>query len=259
MPKTYFLYDDGQFDYSPLIEPASQSAMLGYKAVAWNTGLGQTGWWQGRNVIGMTTNDLLFDINNEISQTVQIQETHNPYEDMPWAWEPNQGVNDTIGISADVAMPVSWGNNLRQANFLLRYEDVSTGQRLWIQPVFFDSQNVNRPMDIFYDPYTGYQDIVVSVQMRGVSPYFTFTGEIQQNAYNDLVHYEVTQTRQQFGDLLNHIEGALGVDVQNEPGYWSLIQEGITAEMASFAVEKWGIGDHGAQQMAVMNLEVRDG
>ncbi len=267
----YFLYDDDRFDYTGLVEPVSQAAMLGYKAVAWNTDLSMTGWWQGRNVIGMTTNDKLFDITKEISQAVQIQETHKPYEELPWLWEKNQGVNDKIVMSADVAMPVSWGTNLQQANFLLRYEDVSRlqpgtdhGQRLWVQPAFFDNKFNTRPIEIYQDPYTGFQDIVVNVQIKpgNYSQYFDFSksNTLQMKAYDNLLHFEVSQSRQQFSDMLILVEKTLGIDIQNEAGYWSLIQEGITAEMASFPAyaPKWGIGDHGAQQMAMMNLEIYD-
>lgn len=276
MPKRafadYLLYDEDRFDYSGLVEPTSQAAMLGYKAIAWNTSLGMTGWWQGRNVIGMTTNDSLFDMSKgDISQAVQIQQTFAPHQKLVWLWEPAQGVNDKLVVSADVAMPVSWGSNLRQANHLYRFEDVSHlqagtdhGQRLWIQPSFHDSQNVNRPMDVYRDPYTNFEDIVVNVQIKKgeYGQFFDFSksANITQTAHDDLRHFEVTQTRQQFSALISHVEKVLGVDLQNEAGYWSLIQAGITAEMASFPqnAPKWGIGHEGAQQMAMMNLEVFD-
>lgn len=276
MPKRagakYYLYDDGVFDYTGLVEPTSQNAMLGYKAIAWNTHLDMTGWWQGRNVIGMTTNDSLFDMSKgDISQAVQVQMTHKPYDVLPWLWEANQGVNDKLVQAADVAMPVSWGTNLQQANFLLRYEDVSKlqagtdhGQRLWVQAAFFDNKYNTRGIEIYKDPYTGYQDIVVNVQIKPGQhgAYFDFSNSntLQMTAYDDLKHFEFTQTRAQFSNMLTLVEQKLGVDIQNEAGYWSLIQEGITAEMATFPANapKWGIGDHGAQQMAMMNLEVFD-
>jgi len=277
MPKKlntqYFLYDDGAFDYSPMVEPTSQNAMLGYKAVAWNTDLSMTGWWQGRNVIGMTTNDLLFDMSKgDISQAVQIQQTWKPYDNLPWLWEAAQGVNDSIHISAEVAMPVSYGTNLKQANFLFRYEDVSHlqagtnhGQRLWLQAHIFDSQNINRPIDIYRDPYTNFEDIVVNVQIKPntYGDYFDFRNSagIQQNAYDNLLHFEFGQSRLQLDNLLRFVERDEGIDLQNETGYWSLIQVGITAEMATFptGAHKFGIGSFGAQQMAIMDLAVWDG
>lgn len=277
MPKkpntSYFLYDDGVFDYTGLVEPTSQNAMLGYKAIAWNTGLQWTGWWQGRNVLGMSTTDPLFDMSKgDISQAVQIQQTWKPYAQLPWLWESNQGQSDSIHISAEVAMPVSYGTNLRQANFLFRYEDVSKlqpgtdhGQRIWIQPSFFDSQNIKRPIDIYRDPYTNYEDIVVNVQIRPneYKDYFDFSGSaaIQQSAHDNLLHFEFGQSRLQLDNLLRLIERDEGIDLQNETGYWSLIQVGITAEMASFPANapKFGIGSYGAQQMAMMDLAVWDG
>jgi hypothetical protein len=245
--------------------------MLGYKAVAWNTSLGMTGWWQGRNVIGMTTNDANFNMAaSDISQAVQIQQTWAAGENLPWLWEYDQGVNDKIGIACDIAMPVSYGTNLRQAVLGFRYEDISAtqagadhGQRLWIQFATFDSQNVNRPLYIYKDPYTANLDIVATVQIhKGQNTeFFDFSGsaEIQQNAYNDLQHFEVTQTRTQMYNLIKHIETQTGLDLQDQVGYWSMIQALVSPEMASFAVPQWGIGDHGAQQMALMNFEVWDG
>lgn len=275
MPKKpntlYFLYDDDRFDYTPLYEPNNINQIWGYHAVAWNTGFQWTGWWEGRNVVGMSTSDPLYNINTDISQAVQIQQAQKPYENLPWLWEAAQGVNDKIVIAADVAMPVSWGTNLQQANFLFRYEDVSHiqpgtdhGQRLWIQPIFFDNRNPNRPIEIYRDPYTNYEDLVVNLPIKPgtYTKYFDFSksSSIKSTAHNEMYHYEVTQSRQQFNDLIILVEKTTGVDLQNETGYYSLIQEGITAEMASFPASNpmYGIGDHGAQQMAWMNLEVYD-
>jgi len=268
----YFLYDDDRFDYAPLVEPTSQAAMQGYKAVAWNTNLNMTGWWQGRNVIGMTTDDKLFDMGKgDISQTVQIQTTWKAGAQMPWTWEPAQGVNDKMTIAADVAMPVSFGNNLRQAVLGYRMEDVSAiqagtdhGQRIWLQFATFDSQNVKRPMEIYFDPYTSFRDIVVTLQIRKgeYSQFFDFSksANVQQNAYDSLLHFEVTQSRQQFSNLLSHVENVLGVDLQNETGYHSMIQALVSPEMATFpqGAPQFGIGHFGAQQMAIMNFQVYD-
>lgn len=268
----YFFHDDFIFDYSGLVEPTSQAAMLGYKAIAWNTSLNMTGWWQGRNVIGMTTNDSLFDMSKgDISQAVQIQQTWKAGENLPWLWEAAQGVNDKMTISTKAAVPVSWGSNLQQSNFLIRYEDVSKlqagtdhGQRLWIQPVFFDNKYPYRPMEVYKDPYTNFEDIVVNVSIkRGEkSEYFDFSksAEIQQHAFNDLRDFEVTQSRAQFDLLLRHIETRLGVDLQNETGYYSVIQAGVTSEMASFPANapKWGIGHEGAMQSAFSEIHFYD-
>lgn len=277
--KSYYLKDDDIFDYSPLIEPTSERQMLGYKAVAWNTGLQWTGWWQGRNVIGMSTTDPMFNPNggsaNDISQAVQIQQTWEDGAVLPWLWETGQGQSDKLGMAIDVAIPVSYGTNLQQSNFLLRYEDISAnipqwghGQRLWVQAFTFDNKYPNRPMEIYQDPYTDGRDIVVNVPIiKGTNTqFFDFSqsANLQTKAFDDLRDFNFTQTRQQFTDLLVHIEKTLKVDIQNESGYWSILQAGYTSEMASIPVSDWrnaawGIGDHGAMQTAMMNLEVWDG
>lgn len=278
--KKYFLYDDDRFDYTGLVEPASEAAMIGYHAVSWNTSLTMTGWWQDRNVIGMTTADPLFSLGqggnaNDISQAVQIQQKWYAGQQLPWLWESGQGQQDKLAMAADVAVPVSWGTNLQQSNFLLRYEDVSAklpawghGQRLWIQAFTFDNKHPARPMEIYRDPYTEGRDIVINVPIKAgtYSQFFDFSGStsLQSTAFDDLRDFHFSQTRQQFTDLLAHVERTLGVDIQNESGWWSLLQVGYTSEMASLPATDsrsaaWGIGDHGAMQTAIMNLEVWDG
>lgn len=278
--KNYFLYDDGMFDYTPIVEPQSEKLLKGYQAKSWNAGFEITGWWQGRNVIGLTTNDKLFNPAggnvNDISQAIQIGNTWSDKPLHPWIWEPLQGQNDKYGKAIDVAVPVSYGTNLQQSNFYDRWEDTSYinpawghGQRLWIQTFTFDNKYANRPMEIYLDPYTDGRDIVVNVPIiKGTyGQFFDFsksTMNLQTKAFDDLRHVEVTQTRQQFTDLLYHVEKVTGINLQNESGWWKLLQAGYTSEMASIPASDWrssawNIGDHGAMQTAWMNLEVWDG
>ena len=279
MTKRFLIADYDVLDYQGIVEPTSESQMLGYKAVAWNTGLQWTGWWQGRNVMGMSTADPLFSHGqggnvNDVSQAIQIQYTWKAGEKMEWLWEAEQGQSDYFGMKALVAQPISYGTNHQASNFLLRYEDISSfnpdwghGQRLWIQAFTFDNKYPHRPMEIYLDPYTDGRDIVVNVPIRQgtYGQYFDFSGsaEIQQFAHDDLRVYSMGQNRQQFTDLTYLAEAITGIDLQNESGYWSVIQAGFTSEMASFQPTDWrsaawGIGDHGAQQTAVMNIEVWD-
>lgn len=267
--RKYFLYDDGPLDYSPLIEPRSQATMLGYKAVAWNTDLSMTGLWQGKNVLAMTTASPLFDIAQEISQGIQVQNTWNAYEQLPWLWT-ERGQAYELTIELDYAVPVSWGNNLRQAVAGYRFEDVSApqegtghGQRLWVQFGLFDSLYPNRGIEIWSDPHTNHEDVALQVPVAPdgrYAEYFDFSGSttgIRSGAFSDMQHIEVSMSRQQFTNLIALVEDRLGVDLQNESGYWSMIHAmGASVEMASFATPQWGIADHGAMQMAVANLEV---
>ncbi len=86
------MYDDDVLGYRPNVEPKSESALFGYTATAWNTDLRYTGLWQGRSVVGITTNDKLFDMKaGDISQAVQIQEFHETFEQLPWLCEIGQG------------------------------------------------------------------------------------------------------------------------------------------------------------------------
>jgi hypothetical protein len=280
MTKNYFLFDDGIFDYQGIVEPTSENQLLGYKAIAWNTTLQWTGWWQDRNVIGMSTTDPLFNPQggnvNDISQAVQIGQKWNAGTIHPWIWEAGQGQADTFNRAIDAAIPISYGTNLQQSNFYDRWEDTSYinpewghGQRLWIQTFVFDNKNPARPMEIYFDPYTEGRDIVVNVPIiKGTyTQFFDFSKSeinLQTTAWNDLKHVEVNQTRQQFTDLLIHVENFTGIDLQNESGWWSLMQAGYTSEMASIPANDWrssawGIGDHGAMQTAMMNMEVWDG
>ena len=269
---TFFLFDDGAFDYTGLVEPKSQKSMVGYHATAWNTDLSYTGRYKGMNVVGITTNDKLFDMSKgDISQAVQIQKVWNPHDVLPWLWEKDQGIYDKLTIEYQTAVHISWGNNLQQVNSLLRFEDVSKlqagtdhGQRLWIQCISFDNKYQNRPMEIYRDPYTNFEDIVVNVPIiKGThTDMFDFSksANITGKAHSDLRDIEITIARWQFNNILAKVEKVLGVDLQNEAGYWSLIQAGATNEMASFPIgqSKWGIGHEGAMQVQYENLMVYD-
>lgn len=277
-PQQFYLYDDGYFDYRGVVEPRSLNEIIGYTATAWNTGLQHTGWWQGRNVIGISTTDPLFSHGkggnvNDVSQAVQIQQTFNkPLH--PWIWEADQGHSDIIGMKAKVAQPISWGTNHQASNFLLRLEDTSAfnsdwghGQRLWIQVFTFENKYPNRPMEIYMDPYTDGRDIVVNVPLKKgtYEQFFDFSGsaDVQSKAYNNLLDFQWHQSRKQYTDLTYKVERDLGIDIQNESGYWKILQTGFTSETASFQVsdwrsKAWDIGDHGAMQTAIMDLQVYD-
>jgi hypothetical protein len=261
MPKKsstqYFLQDDGRFDYSPLVNPASQAAMLGYRAIGWDVSFAMTGRWQGENVFAITTQDKEFNISKEVAQGIQLQHTWEAGEQLPWLWEANQGQQDTLNFSFDYRVPVSVGDNLRMVIGGYRFEDILSGQRIWFQFQAFDSQNVNRPLQIYRDPHTGGEDIVIQAQINKARDYrfdFSRSDEIRQNAFTDYHHVEVGMTRQTFTDYL------IQAGVNHEAGYWSLIQAmPFSVETASFEVPKWGIGDDGAIQVMVNNVEVWDG
>lgn len=262
-----FLFDDDEFDYAPLLEPTSQQQMYGYHAVAWNTDFSITGYWQGHNVLAMTTDSPLFDIHNEPthSQGIQVQHTWNAHEQMPWLWT-TQGQSYELTTELDYSVPVSWGNNLRQVVSGYRFEDVSSeymdtghGLRLWVQFGLFDNLYPDRPISVWHDAHTG-EDIAVQIPLGQSSPFFDFSGSttgIRNQQFNEMEHVEISMSRQQFTDLLIYIENQLDMDIQNESGYWSMIQAmPASVEMASFPVPQWGIGDHGAIQMFAENLMV---
>lgn len=257
-----FIFDDGQLDpYQTRINPNSISQIWGWKAIGWNTDFAMTGWWQGHNVFAMTTNSQEFhpaDTPASRSQAIQMQRAWQAGEEMPWLWTA-RGQEYTFTIEGDIGMPVSWGDNLRQALMLTRFEDVVSHQRLWVQFRTFDSNNTHRGIQVYSDPHTNYQDIVVNIEARPgtYSQFVNFdhSATIQQHAHADAFHFEASMSRQQFTNLLLHVESALGADIQTESGYWSLIQAGFSPEMAS-GYAQWGIGDHGAMQMTMENLAV---
>lgn len=256
----YFLTDEGQFDYTEVINPTSQQQMYGYKAVGWNTDFSMTGWWQNMNVIALTTDSPLYDPDNgrldSHSQAVQVQQTWAAGEKMPWLWT-ERGQDYTFTAETDMQVLGSWGDNLQQALMLTRFEDVSSGQRLWVQFRTFDNKYPDRPMDIFSDPHTGHQDIVVNIDVvpGTYSEFVSFDNSdtMQSDAYSGFMHFEANMSRQQFTNILLQVEESLGIDIQNESGYWSLIQAGVSPEMAS-GFPEWGIGDFGAMQIAVDSM-----
>jgi hypothetical protein len=258
----YFFTDDGQFDYETIYNPNSVEQMYGYKAVGWNTDFSMTGWWQGQNVFALTTDSPLYDPNNgrpdAHSQAIQLQYTWESGDEMPWLWT-NRGQDYTFTIEGDLSVPVSWGDNLQQGLMLTRFGDVSSGQKLWVQFRMFDNLYPGRPIDIFSDPHTNYEDIVVNIDIvkDSYNQFVSFanSAEIETDAFSDVRHFEANMSRQQFTDLLIHAEQTLGIDIQNESGYWSLVQAGFSPEMAS-GFPQWGIGDTGAMQAAMDNISV---
>lgn len=254
--KNYFLYDDGYFDYKPLLNPISQAAMLGDKLIGWDMSFAMTGRWHGENVFAVTTSDKEFNIKTEVAQGFQLQETFAVGAKLPWLWEVGQGQNDILGFSFDYRVPVSVGDNLRMVIGGYRFEHISTHERVWFQFQAFDSQNVNRPLQIYKDPHTGYADTVVQVQIDKDRDYgfdFSQSDEIRNTAFTDYKHIEVEMTRQVFTDYL------IAAGLPSEAGYWSMIQAmPFSVETASFEVPKWGIGDDGAIQVMAQNVAVWD-
>lgn len=258
-----WLFDDGQLDtYQTKINPNSISQIWGWKAIGWNTDFSMTGWWQGQNVFALTTASQLYNPENgradSHSQAIQMQMAWQAGKEMPWLWTA-RGQDYTFTIEGDLSMPVSWGDNLQQGLMLTRFEDVSSGQRLWVQFRTFDNQNTDRGIQIYSDPHTDYQDIVVNIEVKpGTYQHlvsFDDSASIQGEAHSDVFHFEASMSRQQFTNLLYEVENALGIDIQNESGYWSLIQAGFSPEMAS-GFPQWGIGEQGAMQMTMEDLAV---
>lgn len=253
-----FDFTDG---YERLVEPQSQSLVHGWQAVAWNHDLGMTGWWQGRNVCGISTDSQMFDMaRGDVSQAVQFMQSWNNNGFHPFIWDVD-GMNDRITLAADVAMPVSYGTNLRQGAFLLRLHDTQTGYDLWIQPQFFNNKYSQIPLQIERDAYTP-NGIVVTASMQAGSKdaYFDFTqseGSTQSTAFNALTHYEFSINRYQFAAIVQETESRLGIDLSGEPYQYTATSAGLSIEQASFMAGQdhgWGIGDTGGMQLAFEHL-----
>lgn len=259
-----FIFDEGRLDdYDTHINATSRADLIGWSATAWNTDLSMTGWWQGMNVFAMTTNSPLYNPDgNRLdakSQAIQMQQAWETWEEMPWLWT-DKGQDYTLTMSMEQKMPVSWGNNLQQGLMFTRFEDVTSGQKLWVQFHTFNNRN-GEFLDIYRDPHTGNQDIVINLSIsEGNAHLFDFSASdtIKQHAYDEFNHYEVGMSRGQFTHLIGMAENALGIDLQNESGYWSMIQAGWSPEMAS-NIPELGIGEQGAMQMAMENLSLIGG
>lgn len=258
----FFNYS-GMFHYQQEFNPNVESANSGFKAISYSQDFSMTGWWQNINTVAITTSSPVLGSwpvwnNSYNNQEIRIQQGWQDGEALPWLWT-GRGQDYTLTLSATKSLPVAYGDAMMQGLLGFRFEHILSGERLWVQMRTFNSAGDAPRLEIAQDMHTGTDYMVNAQGLEGDYLNFFNIDQVRDTTWINQTGIDFSMTRGQFTNLLQHTNNTLGINLDDESGYWELDFVHVAIEQASAidgVANPWNLGSDGHMQMQVSEFQL---